>query len=366
MESERAIFLEKETNNKANGFYPRSLTTGSFKLNLQVPRDRKSKFRPHILPDPYKRTDKNYIDLIMSLVVNGYSESQLWASLKELGLPYSQDELNKIKDQLIEKLNDFKQRELKDVAFALFIDGYPTEVKEKGKVRKACVYIVLGIDLEGKKDVYGFYTFFGDENRADWLRVFNDLIERGLKKVALVVSDDFPGIESAINALFPKADHQLCYVHLQRNVRKNMGKGDAKFFNAELKRIKDCKDYEEGRERFENLCEQFKSKYPTFIKYVNGKIEKYLCFLKYPEEIKKHIYTTNGVESLNSLLKKIRARLGGYFQSIAILEINILLQIENLKENKWKKGIPAFKAKAYEINQIFNLKFYYEKETQNY
>ena len=266
----------------------------------------------------------------MSLVVNGYSENQLWASLKELGLPYSQDELNKIKDQLIEKLNDFKQRELKDVAFSLFIDGYPTEVKEKGKVRKACVYIVLGIDLEGKKDVYGFYTFLG--MRTEQIG----------------------------------SDHQLCYVHLQRNVRKNMGKGDAKFFNAELKRIRDCKDYEEGRERFENLCEQFKNKYPTFIKYVNGKIEKYLCFLKYPEEIKKHIYTTNGVESLNSLLKKIRARLGGYFQSIAILEINILLQIENLKENKWKKGIPAFKAKAYEINQIFNLKFYYEKETQNY
>jgi len=103
--------------------------------------------------------------------------------------------LNKIKAQLLEKLSDFKQKELPENALALFIDAYHTEVKDRGKVKKSCVYVVLGLDLDGHKDVYGFYTFFGNENRTDWLQVFNDLKERGLKRVALIVSDDFPGID---------------------------------------------------------------------------------------------------------------------------------------------------------------------------
>jgi len=360
MKGERDIFLENSHNNKGNGYYQRSLSAGSFKFNLRVPRDRNGEFRPHILPEPYKRTDESYVDLLMSLVINGYSESQLMASLRDLGLPYSPDEMNKIKDQLLEKLNDFKQRELPENVFALFIDGYHTEIKENLKIRKACVYIVVGIDLEGRKDVYAFYTFFGSENRTDWLKVFNDLIERGLKKVAVIVSDDFPGINTAINALFPKTDHQLCYVHLQRNVRKNMGKEDALSFNRELANIKNSPYYQDGKEKFERLCEQYKNKYPSFIKSLLPKIDSYLCFLKYPDPVRKHIYTTNTVESINSRIENIRFKLGGYFQSTNILEINLMLQVHRLKQRKWKNPIPAFKARIYELLQIFNLRFYHE------
>ena len=364
MRAERTIFLEKDQGNKGNGYYKRDLVTGSLKLHLDVPRDRQGKFRPQVLPAHYQRVDEEYTDLLMSLVVNGYSESQIIRSLKELGLPYSEGELNRIREELEERLNDFKQRELPEKAFALFIDGYMTEIKDKGKVRKACVYTVLGIDLEGRKDIYGFYTFFGSENRATWLSIFNDLIDRGLKKVAMIVSDDFPGMAEAIRTLFPLTDHQLCYLHLERNVRRNMGKEDASLFNRELENIRLSRNYEEGKERLERLCRQYQPKYPSFIKNLQSRAERYVCFLKYPEEIRRYLYTTNSVENFNSRIEQIRVKLGGYFQSVEILEINLWLQRGRLKQGKWKNPLPVIKSRAYEIQQLFNLKFY--DQTQNY
>ncbi len=362
MKGERSIFLENSPNNKGNGYYPRNLAAGSWRLRLNVPRDRQGEFRPQVLPEPYKRVDESYVDLLMGLVVNGYSESQLLLSLKELGLPYSVEELSKIRDRLLERLNDFKRRELPEEAFVLMIDAYHTEIKDNLKVRKACVYVVLGIDLEGHKDVYGCYTFFGGENKADWLKVFNDLIERGLKKVVLIVSDDFVGLSEAIKALYPLTDHQLCYIHLQRNVRRNMGREDAALFNKELDNIKLLSEQEEGRAKLEMLCLKYKNKYPSFIKNLLSKIDQYTCFLKYPEEMRRYLYTTNAVESLNSRIEQIRMKLGGYFQSTEILEINFMLQVDRLKQKKWRNPIPILKAKAYEILQIFNSKFYQQTQ----
>lgn len=358
MYSERGIFLDKDYNNKGNGYYPRDLNSGSFNLNLSVPRDRFGNFRPSALPDPYKRVDENYIDLLMSLVVNGYSESQMMRTLKNLKLPYSEDELVKIREDLIEKLNDFKSRQLPEKMFALFIDAYHSNVKKDGKVQESCTYIILAIDLEGKKDIYGLYTIFGSETKGNWLKIFNDLISRGLKKVCIIVSDDFPGVDDAIKSLFPKTDHQLCYVHLQRNIRKNMGKTDASFFNKELTAIRFCKDFDEGVSRFEKLCDKYSKEYPTYIKELLKKQNNYLCFLNYPEEIRKYIYTTNVVENINSNVERNRINLGGHFQSVQILELNLFLHIQRLKMKKWKKPIPKLTSCIYEMNQIFNLKFY--------
>jgi len=147
-------------------------------------------------------------------------ERSLVQTLKSMNLPYSEDEIEKIKNDLKNELQLFKQRELPESTFALIIDGYHCEIKDNSKVKQATCYVVLGIDLEGKKDIFGIYTFFGKENKADWMRVFDDLITRGLKKVLIVVSDDFPGIIDAVRLAYPLADHQLCFVHLQRNVRK--------------------------------------------------------------------------------------------------------------------------------------------------
>ncbi len=173
---------------KVMGSIELKLATPIGNLEISVPRTRTGSFRPHILPEPYKRIDESHTELLMSLVINGYSEATLLNTLKSLNLPYSEGELAKIKNNLKNELDLFKQRELPQEAFALIIGAYHSDIKDGSKVKNAACYIVLGIDMDGKKDIFGIYTFFGKENRADWNKVFEDLINRGLKKVLIVVS----------------------------------------------------------------------------------------------------------------------------------------------------------------------------------
>ncbi len=363
MISERQLYLKNNPGDKGNGFYPRNLAEGSFNLHLQVPRVRNGDFRPSILPEPYKRTGTSYIDLLGALVVNGYSPSQLRRTLRQLGLPYTDEDLQQIIEDLKQKLQDFKSRQLPEEVFALIIDGYHTEAKESSRVRKTCVYSVVGIDFQWKKDLYGVYEFFGSESKQGWLKVLNDLIHRGLKKVAIIVSDDFKGLREAIEELYPLTDHQLCFVHLQRNVRRQMGRGDSQEFLRQLKQIKEMESFEIARDRFIELCERYEKKYPYFMRLLKAKAENYLSFLKYPAEVRKYIYTTNIVENFNRRIEEIRQRLGGYFQSLEVLEINVLLQRERLLQGKWSKPIPALKAHEYELRQIFRSKF--SEQTQD-
>ncbi|RMF95269.1 MAG: IS256 family transposase, partial [Candidatus Schekmanbacteria bacterium] len=278
-----------------------------------------------------------------------------------LGLPYSKDELEKIEDDILKRLEEFKTKELPEDAFVLYIDAYHGKLKESsGKVRKCCIYTVLGIDLEGNREVYGFYIVMGSENKDEWIKIFNDLISRGLKRILLIVSDDFSGLDGAIEAIFPKTDHQLCFVHLQRNVKRNMSKEDSKEFNRKLREtyIYYSNNFEEAKDKLDNILEEYKNRYPSFISYLLKKEGKYLSFMKYPQRVRRSIYTTNIIENFNSLLERIRHRLGGYFASKQILGINVMLQCEKLEKTKWKKPHPIIRGELYEINQIFNLRFY--------
>lgn len=363
MNAERDLYLKQDVLNKGNGLYERKLAAGSFNLDLNVPRDREGNFRPALLPPKYKRTDASYLNLLSSLVVNGYSESQLFLSLKQLGLPYSQDDMSFIRKQISDRLSDFKQKELPESAFALLIDAYHCQIKENNKIQKACIYSVMGIDLKGQKDVYGFYTFFGNESVIDWRKVFGDLVQRGLKKAVVIISDDFPAMTDAVKAFYPNTDHQLCLVHFMRNVRRNMKAPDASLFNKEIQNIKLSKNLDDGIAQFEKLCKSFKKEYPTFISYIEMKKECFFSFLRFPEEIRKHLYTTNAVENLNSRIETIRLKLGGYFQSVNIFEINLLLQIERWQHAQWKNPVPTLQGKTYELHQIFNCKFYTQTQS---
>ncbi len=201
--------------------------------------------------------------------------------LRSLNLPYSPQQIDELKDELYRKARELRSRELPEEVFALFIDAYNCQIKdeETKRVRKAVIYSCIGIDMEGKKSLFGYYVLYGSESRGGWLQILNDMIHRGMKKVMILVSDDFPGLQQAVKSLLPGTDHQLCFVRLQRNVRRNMSKHDAKIFNQELTRIRLENDYDNALIRSEELCKHLHSKYPIYIKALSSKKELYLSFL---------------------------------------------------------------------------------------
>ena len=360
MKKEREIYLRESIDNKANGYYERQLACFLGNLGISVPRDRKSEFRPAILPSEWQKADESFQEFILNLVLQSYSPNKIKALLQSMNLPYSAEQIEEIKEDLYNKAKELKIKELPSDMFALFIDAYHTQIKdeETKRIKKAVIYNIVGIDMEGRKSLVSYYIYFGSESKEDWLQILNDLIKRGLKRVMVIVSDDFPGLTQAIGNLFPQTDHQLCFLHMQRNIKKNMSKQDAKQFYEELILIKRIEDYEKAIIKFEDLCKSYEKKYPGYIKGLLNKKEKYFNYKKYPEVVRKYIYTTNVVENINSRIELIRTNTGGYFQSIKTAEVAIYVTVSRIEKNKWKEPLPLVKSALYELKQIFVKKFY--------
>jgi putative transposase len=360
MKKEREIYLRESIDNKANGYYERQLACFLGNLGISVPRDRKSEFRPAILPSEWQKADESFQEFILNLVLQSYSPNKIKALLQSMNLPYSAEQIEEIKEDLYNKAKEIRTRELPSDMFALFIDAYHTQIKDEevNRIKKSVVYNIVGIDMEGRKSLVSYYIYFGSESKEDWLQILNDLIKRGLKRVMVIVSDDFPGLTQAIGNLFPQTDHQLCFLHMQRNIKKNMSKQDAKQFYEELSLIKKINDYEKAIVKFEDLCKSYEKKYPSYIKGLLNKKDNYFNYKKYPEQVRKYIYTTNVVENINSRIELIRANTGGYFQSIKTAEVAIYVTVSRIEKNKWKEPLPLVKSALYELKQIFVKKFY--------
>lgn len=364
MNKEKSEFLDNSENDKSNGSYNRSLNTSVGKLNLQVPRVRSGEFRSSLLPEKYQRYDESFEELIFSFLINGDSKAEIVHKMKYRGISFSEKAYDEIFNFIKEQMEDFKSKELDSEYNFVYIDAYHCMIKDtKDKqVKKGVIYTVLGVDKSANKSIVGFYPFFGHENKSTWMEVFQNLINRGLKRVLMFISDDFSGMSEAINTLFPFSDIQKCVVHLDRNLYKNMKKEDAKKVTKSLYQIRTtCDTYEAALALYEtDVIEKFKKQYPTFIKHLEKRKTEHLCFMKYPEATRKHIYTTNPVESIHSSFEKMRIKKGGFFQSMDILNVAIFIVSDKLNLT-WKKPIPMIKSKVYELNQMFNLKFYEEE-----
>ena len=197
------------------------------------------------------------------------------------------------------------------------------------------------------------YVHTGSESKEYWLTVLNDLIERGLKRPLYVISDAFPGLTEAVSTLYPQALHQLCLVHLARNGRRNMGAEDARQFVQVVRELKDTDSEERASERLQAFLQAHRGKYPAFIERVQANLPHYLAFLQLPADLRKFFYTTNSVESFNSVLEKMRIASGGFFQSEQSLKINVYIRYLRLKAKKWTKGFPSIKVYLYACRQLF-------------
>ena len=356
--AERNVYLQDAPADKSNGFYDRSLQLGSIPVDIRVPRTRHGDFRPASLPAPYRR---GYSEEVQSLLVGllGSSRSLNAAkdALQKMGLSRSEQDLERVAVALIEELELRNSRPIHPDMLALFLDGKYIELRDGDKLRSACIYIVVGLGCDGKKQILACITRPGRENLEDWKLILRGLIERGLRRVMIVIHDDFSGLFPITMSLFPQADVQLCIVHMHRNAKSHLSKSDAAEFKQRLRTIKAAWTEEVGAAQFEDLCQRFAERYPTFMAELRKKREHYLAFLKYPESVRRSLSTTNAVEAVNGQLEILRRNSGGYFQSEDVLKLKVSMAITSLESGKWRRKAAAIEAALDQFNALFAARY---------
>jgi transposase-like protein len=356
--AERNVYLEDTPVDRPNGFYDRSLQVGSIPVDVRVPRTRNGDFRPVSLPSPYRRgyagEDQS---LLLGLLGSSRSINAAKDALQKMGLARSEQDLERVATSLIEELELRNSRPIHPDLLALFVDGKYVELRDGDKLRSACIYLVVGLGRDGKKQVLSCIARPGRENLEDWKLVLRGLIERGLRRVMIAIQDDFSGLLPITQGLFPNADVQLCVVHMQRNSKTHLSKTDAAEFQQRWHAIKSSWDLEVGNHQFEELCDRFVNAYPTWIGELRKKRQHYLAFLKYPEYMRKSFSTTNVVEAINGQLEIMRRNSGGYFHSDDTLKFKLGLAISSLENGKWRMPNHRIFSVLPQLNAMFQSRF---------
>lgn len=356
--AERKAYLERLLEDRPNGFYDRSLQLGTMPLEVRVPRTRSGDFRPASLPALYQR---GYSDetqsLLLSLLSSCRSLHAVKDALQKMGLSTSPQELEAVATGLIEELDLRNSRPLDPDLLVLFLDGKYVEFRDQDRLRPACIYVVVGLRRDGKKQVLTCLPRAGRENLEDWKFVLRSLLERGLRRVLLLVQDDFSGLLPITQSLFPNTDIQLCTVHMQRNAKTHLSKVDAAEFQQRWRVIKSSWNQEVANQQFEQLCDRFVKNSPAFVAELRRKRLHYLAFLNYPETIRRSLSTTNVVEAINGQLEIMRRNSGGYFHSESILKLKLGLAISSLEQGKWKSMARNVACVLHQFNAMFQSRF---------
>ena len=356
--AERKAYLQRMIHDQPNGFYDRSVEVGAIPLELRVPRTRSGDFRPATLPPLYQRGySQETQPLLLSLLASGRSLNAVKDALQKMGLSSSPQELDRVATGLIEELELRNSRPLDSDLLALFLDGKYVEFRDGDRLRPACIYLVVGLRRDGKKQVLTCLPHAGRENLEDWKAVLRNLLERGLRRVLIVIHDDFSGLLPITQGLFPNADLQLCTVHMQRNAKTHLGKIDAAEFQQRWRVIKSSWNVEVAHQQFEQLCDRFAKTYSSFIAELRKKRQHYLAFLHYPEPIRRSLSTTNVVEAVNGQLEIMRRNSGGYFHSEDVLKLKLGIAVSSLEQGKWKKPSRTVCSVLHQFNALFQSHF---------
>ena len=356
--AERKAYLERILQDKSNGFYERSLQLGTIPLEVRVPRTRSGDFRPASLPAPYQRGYSEEIQaLLLGLLASSRSLNAAKDALQKMGLSSSQQDLDQVAAGLIEELELRNTRPLDCDLLALFLDGKYVEFRDGDRLRPACIYLVIGLRRDGRKQVLSCLPRLGRENLEDWKSVLRGLLERGLRRVLIVVHDDFSGLLPITQSLFPSSDVQLCAVHMQRNAKTHLSKADAGEFQQRWRAIKSCWNLEFAHQQFEELCDRFTKTSSSFIAELRKKRPHYLAFLPFPESIRRSFSTTNAVEAINGQLEIMRRNSGGYFYSEDTLKLKLGLAISSLEEGRWRSPGRTTYAVLHQLNAMFQSRF---------
>ena len=292
------------SDNARNGSFKKNLTTENGQLELEVPRDRKGSFEPVIVKKKQTRIE-GLDDKIISLYAKGMSVSDIKIQMQELyGAEISESLISRITDDVIDEVKLWQSRALESVYPIVFFDCLVVKVRQDKRIINKSVYVALGIDLSGRKDVLGLWIS-DNEGAKFWLNNLTELKNRGLSDILIACTDNLTGMSDAIAAVYPKCEHQLCIVHQIRNSLKFVSYKDRKELAGDLKPIYQAVTEDEAQSALEYFEEKWGKQYPQIAKSWYNNWDNLMIFLQYPEAIRRIIYTTNSIESLNNQLRKV-------------------------------------------------------------
>ena len=329
-------YERSENPNSRNGYKQKQIRSKYGETTLSVPQDRDSTFEPKIVKKRQK--DISAIDdKIISMYAKGMTTRQISEMIEDIyGFEVSEGMVSDITDRLLPEIEEWQNRPLAEVYPILFIDAVHFSVKDNNVIRKLAAYVILGINHEGKKEVL---TIQVGENESSkyWLTVLNELKNRGVKDILILCADGLTGIKEAINAAFPKTEYQRCIVHQVRNTLKYVPDKDRKAFATDLKSIYQAPTEEQGRANMETVTEKWTPKYPNSMKRWKSNWDAISPIFKFSATVRKVIYTTNAIESLNSTYRKLNRQRSVFPSDTALLKALYLATFEATK--KWTSTI---------------------------
>jgi putative transposase len=293
----------KGSGNSRNGTSAKRLKGDFGEVEIEVPRDRKGSFEPKIVPR-HQRRFNGFDDKILSLYARGMTTREIQGHLQEIyGVEVSPSLISEVTDAVIEEVKAWQTRPLEPLYPILFLDALMVKIRHEGRVENRAVYVAIGIDLDGRKDVLGLWTS-ANEGAKFWLQVLTELRNRGVKDIFIACVDGLKGFPQAIETVFPQAQVQLCIVHLVRASLNYVSWKERKQVAQELKTVYRAATEEEARREMAAFAERWNQKYPTIAAMWQRNWDRVIPFFAFPAEIRKVIYTTNAVESLNMSLRK--------------------------------------------------------------
>jgi putative transposase len=293
----------KGSGNSRNGTSSKRLKGDFGEVEIEVPRDRKGSFEPKIVPR-HQRRFNGFDDKILSLYARGMTTREIQGHLQEIyGVEVSPSLISEVTDAVIEEVKAWQTRPLESLYPILFLDALMVKMRHEGRVENRAVYVAIGIDLDGRKDVLGLWTS-ANEGAKFWLQVLTELRNRGVKDIFIACVDGLKGFPQAIETVFPQAQVQLCIVHLVRASLNYVSWKERKQVAQELKTVYRAATEEEARREMAAFAERWNQKYPTIAAMWQRNWDRVIPFFAFPVEIRKVIYTTNAVESLNMSLRK--------------------------------------------------------------
>jgi transposase-like protein len=329
-------YKNKQTDNSRNGYSKKTVQSSQGEIELNIPRDRDGEFEPELIKK-HQLDISGIEDKILFMYSQGTSTRDIEKAMREMyGIEVDDTKVSKITDKILPLIKEWQERPLQTVYAMLILDAIHYKVREDGIVVKKAAYIAIGTDLEGKKDVLGIWLG-ATESSKYWLSVLNGLKNRGVDDILIASIDGLSGFVEAINVAYPKTEIQRCIIHQIRNSTRYVSYKDIKLFTADLKPIYKAADEALGLLALDEFDAKWGKKYPLAVKSWRNNWPELSTFFKYPQEIRKLIYTTNAIENFNRQLRKVTKTKSAFVSDDALMKL-LYLTTMNVVE-KWTMPI---------------------------